>query len=94
MMINCALKVNGKRGGYNHRLDAATVGSFLRDTKPMIFGADLTHEPDQPSVAVMVASVHRANVLYEETISVQGLLEPSSAAASPSSATLASFSVR
>uniref|UniRef100_A0A0K3CI22 BY PROTMAP: gi/342321517/gb/EGU13450.1/ Proteophosphoglycan ppg4 [Rhodotorula glutinis ATCC 204091] n=1 Tax=Rhodotorula toruloides TaxID=5286 RepID=A0A0K3CI22_RHOTO len=82
MMINCALKVNGKLGGHNHRLEAATVGTFLRDQKPMIFGADLTHEPDQPSVAVVVASMHGANVLYEETISVQGLLEPTPAAAS------------
>ncbi|CDR36655.1 hypothetical protein NBRC10512_003824 [Rhodotorula toruloides] len=82
MMINCALKINGKLGGHNHRLDRDTVGGFLREKTPMIFGADLTHEPDQPSVAVVVASMHSANVLYEEAIAVQGLLEPTPAAAS------------
>ncbi|BGP22355.1 proteophosphoglycan ppg4 [Rhodotorula toruloides] len=81
MMINCALKINSKLGGYNHRLHKDTVGTFLRGQKPMIFGADLTHEQDQPSVAVMVASMHGANVLYEETISIQGLLEPTPKAA-------------
>ncbi|KAJ8296317.1 Protein argonaute 5 [Rhodotorula toruloides] len=82
MMMNCGMKINGKLGGINYRLDRDTVGGFLREKTPMIFGADLTHEPDQPSVAVVVASMHAANVRYEETISVQGLLEPTPAAAS------------
>lgn len=44
----------------------------------MVFGADLTHEMDKPSVACMVASMHQASIVYEEAISVQGLVEPSS----------------
>lgn len=52
------------------------MGMWFGAHMPMLWGCDLSHEPDRPSVAVMVASMHSAGIVYEETARVQGLVEP------------------
>ncbi|BGP18800.1 hypothetical protein JCM10213v2_006880 [Rhodosporidiobolus nylandii] len=76
VMINVLLKVNLKLHGYNSRLQEGTTGGFLEKHNPLIMAADLSHTPDKPSIAAMVASVHAAAIVYEECIRVQGLIEP------------------
>ena len=71
-LLPCSAKLHG----FGHRLEHGTLGGWIEARAPLTFGIDLSHEPDKPSVAVMVASAHPAAALYEEAISVQGLLEP------------------
>ncbi|GAA5887567.1 hypothetical protein JCM16303_004246 [Sporobolomyces ruberrimus] len=78
--LNCVLKVNAKLGGNNFRLPHAPQDPdrvFMNAQKPMLFGADLSHQPDKPSVAVVTASMHNQGIAHEETIRIQPLLKPS-----------------
>lgn len=40
-------------------------------------GADLSHEPDKPSIAVVTASMQPDGIAHEEQIRIQALVEPS-----------------
>ncbi|GAA6006250.1 hypothetical protein JCM10207_000576 [Rhodosporidiobolus poonsookiae] len=75
-MVNVSMKINTKCHGFNFRLQRDTTGGVLESMQPMIFGADLSHEMDKPSISALVASMHNANMLYEETVRMQGLAEP------------------
>jgi hypothetical protein len=70
------MKVNTKLHGFNFRLKATTTGGFLESHAPLVFGADLSHEMDKPSIVAMVCSMHAPCVLYEELVAVQALKEP------------------
>ncbi|GAA5954891.1 hypothetical protein JCM3765_007803 [Sporobolomyces pararoseus] len=74
--LNCALKLNVKLGGFNFRLVRSPQANFMQSQTPMVFGADLSHQIDKPSIAVVTASMHEQGVLHEEQISIQPLLEP------------------
>ncbi|GAA5976814.1 hypothetical protein JCM5350_007256 [Sporobolomyces pararoseus] len=76
--LNCALKLNVKLSGFNFRLERNAPGreNFMQSQTPMVFGADLSHQLDKPSIAVVTASMHEQGVLHEEQISIQPLLEP------------------
>ncbi|GAA5979843.1 hypothetical protein JCM11641_002711 [Rhodosporidiobolus odoratus] len=76
MMVNVNMKLCLKLHGFPFRLKSGSTGGYLEHTGPMIFGADLSHSPDKPSIASMVASMHGPCVLYEETVRVQALEEP------------------
>ncbi|GAA6033321.1 hypothetical protein JCM8097_006691 [Rhodosporidiobolus ruineniae] len=62
--------------GFNHRLKNGTTGGFLEEYPAMVWGADLSHERDKPSIVAMVASMHAPCILYEEAIEIQALKEP------------------
>ncbi|GAA5855537.1 hypothetical protein JCM3766R1_006351, partial [Sporobolomyces carnicolor] len=49
--------------------------SLMLESVP-VAGADLSHQLDKPSIAVVTASMHEQGVLHEEQISIQPLLEP------------------
>lgn len=77
--VACSAKLSGQ----NFRLEAGSLSgsaghlpSWLSKEKPMVFGADLSHEPDRPSVAVLTATMHDQNMICAEAASVQGLAEP------------------
>ncbi|GAA5842064.1 hypothetical protein JCM5353_003490 [Sporobolomyces roseus] len=74
--LNCALKLNAKLAGFNFRLLKQSTGSFMQDATPLIFGADLAHQADKPSIAVVTASMHNQGILFEEEIKIQPLIEP------------------
>ncbi|GAA5952480.1 hypothetical protein JCM8115_003612 [Rhodotorula mucilaginosa] len=81
--VNVAMKINAKLSGQNFRLEANSLSgsagqlpSWLATQKPMVIGADLSHEPDRPSVAVLTATMHDQNMICAEAASVQGLIEP------------------
>ncbi|GAA5929024.1 hypothetical protein JCM3775_006714 [Rhodotorula graminis] len=74
--VNVAMKLNSKLHGYAFRLERNTLGGWIETHAPMLFGIDLSHEIDKPSVAAMVASMHGAAIVMEETCSIQGLAEP------------------
>ncbi|GAA5987144.1 hypothetical protein JCM10908_001048 [Rhodotorula pacifica] len=83
LAVNLSMKINGKLGGQKFRLDAnSTAGvsgkhaGWLSQRKPMVVGADLSHEPDRPSVAVLTATMHDQAVICAEAASVQPLIEP------------------
>ncbi|GAA5861200.1 hypothetical protein JCM3774_002225 [Rhodotorula dairenensis] len=86
LAVNLAMKINAKLSGQNFRLGAnSTDGTgrgagWLSLNKPMIVGADLSHEPDRPSVAVLTATMHDQNIICAEAASVQALVEPGAAA--------------
>jgi hypothetical protein len=74
---------SAKLSGQNFRLEANSLSgsagqlpSWLATQKPMVIGADLSHEPDRPSVAVLTATMHDQNMICAEAASVQGLIEP------------------
>ncbi|GAA6048207.1 hypothetical protein JCM3770_003711 [Rhodotorula araucariae] len=75
VFVNVGMKINAKLAGYCHRLRVDTMGAWYKRHVPMIF-MNLCHEPERPSVAVVVASMHQQGILYEETATVQGLVEP------------------
>ncbi|GAA5886838.1 hypothetical protein JCM5296_006416 [Sporobolomyces johnsonii] len=81
--LNVAMKVNLKCHGFGFRLKAGSTGGFLERTggflereQPMIFGADLSHQVDKPSIAAVVGSMHNQLILFEESLKMQGLVEP------------------
>ncbi|GAA5894482.1 argonaute/piwi family protein [Sporobolomyces salmoneus] len=76
--LNCALKINVKLSGFNFRLERpdSPPYNFMQTMAPMVFGADLSHQQDKPSIAVVTASMHEQGVLHEEQITIQPLLEP------------------
>ncbi|GAA5870647.1 hypothetical protein JCM16303_001545 [Sporobolomyces ruberrimus] len=76
LQLNCALKLNVKLGGYNFRLERAP-NTTMGQRQPMFFGADLSHEPDKPSIAVVTASMQPDGIAHEEQIRIQALVEPS-----------------
>ncbi|GAA5997994.1 argonaute/piwi family protein [Rhodotorula paludigena] len=75
VFLNVAMKINLKLAGSCWRLQNGTMGGWYESNTPM-HGADLSHEPERPSVAVVVGSMHGLGMLYEETIRVQRLREP------------------
>ncbi|GAA6061188.1 hypothetical protein JCM10212_002401 [Sporobolomyces blumeae] len=74
--LNCALKLNAKLGGFNFRLAAQSISPFRREALPMVFGADLSHQDDKPSIVAMCATMHDQGILTEEEIKIQALREP------------------
>ncbi|GAA5891801.1 hypothetical protein JCM5296_001865 [Sporobolomyces johnsonii] len=74
--LNVAMKVNLKCHGFGFRLEAGSTGGFLEREQPMIFGADLSHQVDNPSIAAVVGSMHAPSIVYEESLKMQGLVEP------------------
>ncbi|KAI5474539.1 argonaute family member [Pseudohyphozyma bogoriensis] len=80
--VNMALKINAKLGGQNHSAGFGTLGGapntpgWFESHPAMLFGADLTHTQDKPSIAAVVASCDRRGLCYEEVVSVQPLVEP------------------
>jgi eukaryotic translation initiation factor 2C len=74
--VNVAMKINTKLHGFNFRLQSGSTGGFLEKHAPLIFGADLTHTDDKPSLVAMVASMHNPGILYEEMLGVEKLREP------------------
>ncbi|GAA5861277.1 hypothetical protein JCM3774_002251 [Rhodotorula dairenensis] len=82
LAVNLAMKINAKLSGQNFRLVASSTDGtgrgpgWLSLNKPMVVGADLSHEPDRPSVAVLTATMHDQNIICAEAASVQALVEP------------------
>ncbi|GAA5918662.1 hypothetical protein JCM1841_002301 [Sporobolomyces salmonicolor] len=74
--LNVAMKVNLKCHGFGFRLEAGSTGGFLECEQPMIFGADLSHQVDKPSIAAVVGSMHAPSIVFEESLKMQGLVEP------------------
>ncbi|GAA5864610.1 hypothetical protein JCM1840_002168 [Sporobolomyces johnsonii] len=74
--LNVAMKMNLKCHGFGFRLEEGSTGGFLERERPMIFGADLSHQVDNPSIAAVVGSMHAPSIVFEESLKMQGLVEP------------------
>ncbi|GAA6012845.1 hypothetical protein JCM8202_003468 [Rhodotorula sphaerocarpa] len=76
--INLCMKIHSKLAGQCFRLEgvSSSVASWLASMKPMIIGADLSHELNKPSIAVLVGTMHDQGILCAEETRIQPLIEP------------------